>query len=127
MMDACPKHRKETPKELPLHPLTPQWNNDSKRKCEKEHNPRNDQSNTLWMMGQDETTTRADKSKTIADNNKLFVSEETYNSLDQCLDQAAIESDDLFSIVNLVQGQAPQKKCKITKDLKPIAYVRFNS
>ena len=53
-------------------------------------------------MGQDETAIGVDNSEMVTNNNKLFVSEETYASLDQCIDKAAIESKDLFSIVNLV-------------------------
>jgi Aspartyl protease len=37
-----------------------------------------------------------------------------------------MQSDELFSIVNLVGGQPPKKKQKI-KDLKPIVFVRLNS
>jgi hypothetical protein len=57
---------------------------------------------------------------------ELFVTNEKYNTLDQCIDDAQMQSDELFSIVNLVQGQPPKKKQKI-KDLKPIVFVRLNS
>jgi hypothetical protein len=56
----------------------------------------------------------------------LFVTDEKYKSLDQCIDDAQMQSDELFSIVNLVRGQPPRKKVK-TKDLKPIVFVRLNS
>ena len=46
--------------------------------------------------------------------------------MDDCIDAAQQESDDLFSLVNLVRGQPPRKRRK-TNDLKPIVYVRFNS
>ena len=55
-----------------------------------------------------------------------YDSDSDYDELDHCLDAAQLESDDLYSIVNLVRGQPPRKKAKI-KDLKPIVYVRFNS
>ncbi len=57
---------------------------------------------------------------------ELFVTNIGYDSLDQCIDDAQMQSDELFSIVNLVRGQPPRKKVK-TKDLKPIVFVRFNS
>jgi len=56
----------------------------------------------------------------------LFVTDAEYNSLDQCIDDALMQSDELFSIVNLVRGQPPRKKSKTT-DLKPIVFVRLNS
>ena len=57
---------------------------------------------------------------------ELFANNEVYNDLDDCLDTAQLDSDDLFSLVNLVRGQPPRKRRK-TIDLKPIVYVRFNS
>jgi hypothetical protein len=60
------------------------------------------------------------------DEQELFVTDEKYNTLDQCIDNAQMQSDELFSLVNLVQGQPPKKKQKI-KDLKPIVFVRLNS
>jgi hypothetical protein len=59
------------------------------------------------------------------DEQELFVTNEKYNTLDQCIDDAQMQSDELFSIVNLVRGQPPKKKQKI-KDLKPIVFVRLN-
>ena len=55
---------------------------------------------------------------------ELFVTDTEYDSLDQCIDDALMQSDELFSIVNLVRGQPPRKKTK-TKDLKPIVFVRL--
>ena len=49
-----------------------------------------------------------------------------YSSLDEYINDAQLQSDKLFSIVNLVRGQPPRKKIK-TKDLKPIVFVRFNA
>ena len=56
----------------------------------------------------------------------MFATDEVYDNLDECLDAAQLESDELYSLVNLVRGQPPRKRRK-TKDLKPIVYVRFNS
>jgi hypothetical protein len=56
------------------------------------------------------------------DEQELFVTDEKYNTLDQCIDNVQIQSDKLFSLVNLVRGQPPKKKQKI-KDLKPIVFV----
>ena len=39
---------------------------------------------------------------------------------------AQLDSDELYSLVNLVRGRPPRKRQK-TKDVKPIVYVRFNS
>jgi hypothetical protein len=60
------------------------------------------------------------------DEQELFVANEAYNTLDQCIDDAQMQSDELFSIVNLVGGQPPKKKHNI-KDLKPMVFVRLNS
>ena len=57
---------------------------------------------------------------------ELFATDETYDNLDGCIDAAQQESDDLYSIINLVRGQPPRKRRKTT-DLKPIVYVRFNT
>ena len=57
---------------------------------------------------------------------ELFATDAFYDSLDDALQAACEESDELFSIANLVRGQNPRKRRK-TKDLKPIVYVRFNS
>ena len=43
-----------------------------------------------------------------------------------CIDDAQQQSDELFSIVNLVRGQPPRKKIKV-KDLRPIIFVQPNS
>ena len=51
---------------------------------------------------------------------------ETYDSLDNCLDAARMQSNDLFSVASLVRGQPERKKQK-TVDLKPVTFVRFNS
>ena len=51
---------------------------------------------------------------------------QVYSTIDDCIDAAQQESDDLYSIINLVRGQPPRKRQK-TVDLKPIVYVRFNS
>ena len=58
--------------------------------------------------------------------NELYVSDETYDSLDSCIDAAASKSEDLFSILNLARGQPPRKKQRV-KHLKTIMYVRFNA
>jgi Aspartyl protease len=60
------------------------------------------------------------------DEQELFVTNKMYNTLDQCIDDAQMQSDKLFSIVNLIQGQTPKKTQNI-KDLKPIVFVRLNS
>ena len=59
--------------------------------------------------------------------NELFVSDETYESLDDCLAEAE-KTSDLFSVIrDIVQSQQkPQKRLKI-RDLKPIVHVRFNT
>jgi hypothetical protein len=38
------------------------------------------------------------------DKQELFVTDEKYNTLDQCIDNVQMQSDKLFSIVNLVRG-----------------------
>jgi hypothetical protein len=97
------------------------------------------------MMGQDETLRNVESDsdqlwvKPICDNyirtiydlapqEEMFNVETTYESLDQCIDDARNNSDELFSITNLIRGRnkPPKKKCK-TCDLKPIVYVRFNT
>ena len=55
----------------------------------------------------------------------LFSTDVAYSSLDDCIDDALTQSDELYSIVNLVRGQPPRKKSK-SLDLKPIVFVRFN-
>jgi Aspartyl protease len=60
------------------------------------------------------------------DEQELFVTNKKYNTLDQSIDNVQMQSDKLFNIVNLIQGQPPKKKQKI-KDLKPIVFVRLNS
>ena len=55
----------------------------------------------------------------------MFVTDVDYPTLDQCIDDARSQSEDLFSLAKLVRGQPPRKKAK-TKDLKPIVFVRFN-
>ena len=72
--------------------------------------------------------TRVDDSSINHSKQECFAYDdiEEFNSLDECIDQAQLQSDDLFSIINLVRGQPPRKRRK-TKDLKPIVYVRFNS
>jgi len=62
----------------------------------------------------------------LINKQELFVTNEEFNSLDECIDQATMQSPDLFSIANLIRGQPPRKKSK-TVDLKPIVFVRFNS
>ena len=62
------------------------------------------------------------------DNNptklELYVSDETYCSLDSCLANAE-KTDDLFSVLqDVVHSQGPPKRQK-TFDLKPIVCVRF--
>ena len=60
--------------------------------------------------------------------NELFVSEETFSHLDQCIDSAREQSDDLYSFSKLVRGQQPRSpKRQKTTDQKPITFVRFNS
>jgi Retroviral aspartyl protease len=62
-----------------------------------------------------------------ADEQELFVTDKKYNTLDQCIDDVQMQSEKLFSIVNLIRDQPPKKKQKI-KDLnKPIVFVRLNS
>jgi transposase InsO family protein len=61
---------------------------------------------------------------------EVFNKEETYDSLDNCLDVALKNSDDLFSVAQLVRGHQqsqPSPKKQKTKDVRPLAYVRFNS
>ena len=59
--------------------------------------------------------------------NELFVSDETYESLDDCLAKAE-KTSNLFSVIrDIIQSQQkPQKRPKI-RDLKPIVHVRFNT
>ena len=49
-----------------------------------------------------------------------------YSTLDECLDDQRSKSKELFSLGSLIRGQPPMKKQK-TQDLKPIAFVRFNT
>jgi len=58
---------------------------------------------------------------------ELFNIDSTFQSLDECLDTARNNSDELFSIANLIRGHKPPKKKRKTCDLKPIVYVRFNT
>lgn len=62
---------------------------------------------------------------------ELFVSDrkKRQKSLDQCIDQKRADSDELFSIANLIRSQAGRKPAKRpkSKDYKPIVYVRFNT
>jgi hypothetical protein len=51
------------------------------------------------------------------DEQELFVTNKKYNTLDQCIDNAQMQSDELFSIVNVIRGQPPKKKQK-NKDLE---------
>jgi Aspartyl protease len=60
------------------------------------------------------------------DEQELFVTNKKYNTLDQCIDDAQVQLDQLFNIVNLVRGQPPTKKQKL-KDLEPSVFVRLNS
>ena len=70
-------------------------------------------------------------STSVDDNvtrNELFASDEVYSNLDDCLDSAQEESDDLYSFSKLVRGQQPRSnKRSKNVDQKPIVYVRFNS
>jgi hypothetical protein len=51
-----------------------------------------------------------------------------YDSLDTCIDDAVLESNDLFSIARLVRGlDAQPKKLRKVEDYRPIAYVILNS
>ena len=51
-----------------------------------------------------------------------------YSSIDECLDDARNDSKELFSITSLIRGHGkPPKKKRKKCDLKPIAYVRFNT
>lgn len=58
----------------------------------------------------------------------MFSLDKTYDTLDSCIDDALLESPDLFSIARLIRGQdvRPNKKQKID-DLRPITFVTFNS
>jgi hypothetical protein len=50
-----------------------------------------------------------------------------YDSLDTCIDDAVLESNDLFSIARLVRGlDAQPKKLRKVEDYRPIAYVILN-
>jgi hypothetical protein len=82
----------------------------------------------VGRSGQDDDSmdTASTTLNSIDDEQELFVTDKKCNTLDQCIDNAQMQSDNLFSIVNLVRGQPPKKKQKI-KDLKPIIFVRLNS
>ena len=59
----------------------------------------------------------------------LFALDEqpTYSTLDQCIDDARNNSDEMFSINSIIRGhRKPIKRQKI-QDLKPIVFVRFNT
>ena len=62
----------------------------------------------------------------LTSKQEMFATDEDYNNLDECIDDAQQSSEELFSIINLVRGQPPRKRQK-TVDLKPIVYVRFNT
>ena len=81
------------------------------------------------MTGQDKERLRKPDGNNLSENalGELFVSDETHESLDDCLDQALMESDDLFSITNLVRGLPQPKSDSNNSDLKPYVYARFNS
>ena len=50
-----------------------------------------------------------------------------FNHLDECIDTTLQNNGELFSIANLVRGRTKPVKRRKTQDLKPIAYVRFNT
>ena len=78
--------------------------------------------------GQDKINLEDSKVTRLKNKQELLVTsiEIGYNSLDQCIDHAQLQSNDLFSLVNLVQGQPPRKKTKL-KDFKPIIFGQLNS
>ena len=82
----------------------------------------------VWRLGRGKITLAESNKSSSNDENELFVSprQNNHGSLDQCIGDAQLQSKDLFSFVDLVQGQPPCKKTKF-KDLKPIVFVRPNS
>ena len=56
----------------------------------------------------------------------MFVVDMKYSSLEKCIDDAQIKSDELFSILKLVRDQPPRKKTRV-KDIKPVIFARLNS
>jgi len=58
------------------------------------------------------------------DNDSMSISSsEDFTSLDDCIDQS--RQTESISIANLIQG--PQPKRQKTEDVRPIAFVRFNT
>ena len=58
---------------------------------------------------------------------KLPQDENEFNHLDECIDKTLESKGELFSIANLIRGHNKPVKRRKTMDLKPIAYVRFNT
>ncbi len=60
---------------------------------------------------------------------ELFVvdHEPALSSLDECIDTARNNSDELFSVAPLIRGHKTTKKKRKTCNLKTIVYVRFNT
>jgi Reverse transcriptase (RNA-dependent DNA polymerase) len=62
--------------------------------------------------------------------NELFQTERVhseFNSLDECIEAANRDSEDLFSVAELLRGQnEPPKKKPKYQDVRPLAYIRFN-
>ena len=79
----------------------------------------------VWRHSQNKTTTEV---VTNSKNNKheMFVVDTKYSLLDMCINDVQMQSDKLFSILNLLWGQPPHKKTKV-KDLKHTSMAWLNS
>ena len=82
----------------------------------------------------DDSTVDSDDNSYLANafSNEMFAldDESDYQDLDACIDEARQQSTDMFSIVDLVRGRTKvpnSTKRRKTADLKPIAFVRFNT
>ena len=53
--------------------------------------------------------------------------EDYYDSLDQCIDTTQVKTNSLYSIADLIHGRPPPPPRPVQVDLKPIAFVRFNT
>ena len=53
--------------------------------------------------------------------------ETVYNNIDDCINAAQSNSNELCSIASLIHSQQPQRKRRKTEDIKPVVFVRFNT
>ena len=62
----------------------------------------------------------------IASNNQTMLRDMGIHTLDESLDRAMEERGEVCSILDLIKGQKKPRKLRKTKDLVPLAFVRFD-